>query len=233
MQPEKSPQPNDGLRWFGVTTRIPLVHARISWPEFIQGNLVAAATALALVPLMTTFFGLSFEEAVAMSFLHSVLLSLSWWLFGEPYSPGWLTPALPFVITLLTSDPSLSPTERIQMMTALSLDFTLLLAVFGITGLGSRLVHIIPDVLKGAIILGAGLAAFIKVFDLSVESNLFNSQPIAASIAIAVSLLLAFSEPMARWSRKYPSSSSNRCTGFVARFFTGRTGRRNHRRIVV
>ncbi|WP_062266154.1 hypothetical protein [Endozoicomonas arenosclerae] len=221
MQPEKSPQSSDGLRWLGVTTRIPLLHARISWPEFIQGNLVSAATALALVPLMTTFFGLSFEEAVAMSFLHSVILSLSWWLFGEPYSPGWLTPALPFVITLLTSSPDLSSTERIQMMTALSLDFTVLLFLFGITGLGSKLVHIIPDVLKGAIILGAGLAAFIKVFDISVETNLFNSQPVAASVAIAISLLLAFSEPVARWSKQYPMVARIAAMGLLPGFLLG------------
>ena len=50
-------------------------------------------------------------------------------------------------------------------MTALSLDFALLLIVLGVTGLGARLVRVVPEVLKGGIILGAALAAFMQIFD--------------------------------------------------------------------
>lgn len=125
-----------GIHWLGFTTRIPLLHSRVCWPEFFQGVLISAATALALVPLLTAYFGLTFEEAIAMSFIHSVLISSSWMIFGEPYASGWLTPALPFVLTLLLSDSFGSATERLQMMTAISLDFAFLLAVLGITGLG-------------------------------------------------------------------------------------------------
>ena len=66
-----------GFHWLGFTARIPILHTRVCWPEFFQGILVAAATALALVPLLTHYFGLSFEEAIAMSFLHSFLISAS------------------------------------------------------------------------------------------------------------------------------------------------------------
>ncbi|CAM3578969.1 hypothetical protein [Parendozoicomonas haliclonae] len=218
---QECPEPSNGIRWFGVTTRIPLIHTRLRWGEFLQGNLVSAATALALVPLLTGYFGLSFEEAVAMTFLHSTLLCVSWWVFGEPYAPGWITPALPFVMTLVLADPSQSPTERIQLMTALSLNFAFLLAVLGVTGLGARLVRIIPDVLKGAVILGAGLAAFIKVFDLSVEKNIFNSHPITASVAIGLSLLLAFSEPVQRLRLKYPLVARLAALGLLPGFVIG------------
>ena len=212
---------SQGIRWLGVTTRIPLIHTRMNWPAFLQGNLVSAATALALIPLLTTYFGLSFEEAIAMSFIHSLLISVSWWAFGEPYAPGWITPALPFVMTLVLSDPSQAPAERLQMMTALSLDFAAVLAVLGVTGIGGKLVRLIPEVIKGAVILGAAVAAFIKVFDFSVAKNIFNAAPLTTTVAIGLSLLLAFSEPIQKLRHKYPMIARIAALGLLPGFIGG------------
>ena len=38
-------------------------------PELLQGTLVATATGLALVPILTGYFGMSFEEGIATSLL--------------------------------------------------------------------------------------------------------------------------------------------------------------------
>lgn len=63
-----------GWRWGPFTFRLPFYHTTFYWQEALQGLFIAAATGLALVPLMTTFFGLSFEEAVAVSLVHSILI---------------------------------------------------------------------------------------------------------------------------------------------------------------
>jgi|TARA_B100000519_G_scaffold29434_2_gene20631 hypothetical protein len=57
------------------TFRVPFYHTRLCWSEFLQGLFVSAATGLALIPVMTAFFGLSFEEAVALSMIHASLIA--------------------------------------------------------------------------------------------------------------------------------------------------------------
>lgn len=185
-----------GIRWGIFTLRIPFIHTRFCLPEFLQGLAVAAATGAALVPLLTAYFGLTFEEAIAFSMIQSILMSTSWMLFGEPYSPGWVTPALPFVLAFVLGGSFDDPVSRFQAMTALSIDFALLLVILGITGLGARLVQVVPDVLKGGIILGAALAAFLQIFEFSDSDNVFITQTFAASTALVISLLLAFSVPL-------------------------------------
>src|SRR5690606_33780174 len=56
---------NTGWRWGPFTLRLPFLHTRPHWPEIAQGLLVATATGLALVPILTGYFGMSFEEAIA------------------------------------------------------------------------------------------------------------------------------------------------------------------------
>jgi len=210
-----------GLRYLGITTRIPFIHTKLVWPEFLQGLLVAGATALALVPLLTMYFGLSFEEAIAMSLIHSFLVSTSWMIFGEPYASGWLTPALPITLTLVLSEAFSTPVERLQMMTAISIDFSILLTVLGVTGLGAKLVRWMPEVIKGSVILGAAIAAFIKVFDLSVESNLFHTHFYTATTAISLSVLLAFSAPLHRLGGSYPLLGRIVALGLLPGFILG------------
>lgn len=196
-----------GIAWGPFTLRIPFIHTRFMGSEFFQGLSIAAATGLALVPLLTGPFGLTFDEAVVISMIHAFLISSAWMFFGEPYAPGWITPALPFVITFVISDNFVTPTEKFQAMTALSIDLAVILVVLGITGLGGKLVRIVPDVLKGGIILGAALAAFLQIFDLTATNNVLVTQTFAATTALGLSLILAFSEPLHRMQVKYPMVS--------------------------
>ncbi|HIZ50077.1 MAG TPA: hypothetical protein IAA18_03245 [Candidatus Pseudomonas excrementavium] len=190
-----------GWRWGPFTFRLPFYHTRLYWPELFQGIFIAAATGLSLIPLMTMFFGLTFEEAVAASMIHSILISSAMIVFGEPYAPGWLTPALPLVLAFAIGVGD-DPTLRLQAMTALSLDFALLLFVLGLTGLGKKFVIWLPDTLKAGIILGAALAALKRVFIDDAERFLLQ-QPIATTLACAVCLIFAFSLPMQRLKEKY------------------------------
>lgn len=56
-----------GWDWGPFTLRLPFyhTHTHLQWPEFLHGLLVATAIGLAVVPILTGYFGLSFEQAVA------------------------------------------------------------------------------------------------------------------------------------------------------------------------
>ena len=191
---ERREQP--GWRWGPFTARVPFLHTKLYWPEFLQGLFVAAATGLALVPVLTGLFGLTFEEAVACSLIHTVLITSASLVFGEPYAPGWITPALPLVLTFVIGGFA-EPDQRFQAMTALSLDFALICFVLGATGLGKRFMIWLPDPLKAGIILGAAIAAFKRVFVDDAERFLMQ-QPIATTVACAICLIITFSVPLAK-----------------------------------
>ncbi|MGS2723887.1 hypothetical protein ACVBEJ_09070 [Porticoccus sp. GXU_MW_L64] len=208
-----------GIKWGPFTLRIPFVHTRATLSELLQGIFIAAATAMALVPLLVSAFGLSFEEAVTMAMLHAILLSSAWMFFGEPYCPGWITPALPFVITFVVAGDFSTPGERFQAMTALSLDFAAILLLLGVTGLGARLMSWIPEVLKGGIILGAAMAAFMRVLDSSDSTNALFNQPYATTAALVLAMVLTFSLPLKRLQQRYPLIAKIASLGLLPGFF--------------
>ena len=150
---------------------------------------------------MMEFFGLGFEEAVAVSMIHSAIIASAIIIFGEPYAPGWITPALPLVLAYVLGGYD-DPVSRWQAMTALSLNFAALLFILGITGLGKKFVLWLPDTLKAGIILGAAIAALKRVFVDDAERFLLQ-QPIAITLACAVCLIFAFSLPMQKLKLKY------------------------------
>ena len=190
-----------GWRWGPFTFRLPFYHTRFYWQEALQGLFVAAATGLALIPLMMEFFGLGFEEAVAVSMIHSILIGSAIIIFGEPYAPGWITPALPLVLAYVLGGYD-DPVARWQAMTALSLNFAVLLVILGVSGLGRHFVLWLPDTLKAGIILGAAIAALKRVFIDDAERFLLQ-QPVAITLACAVCLIFAFSMPMQKLKEKY------------------------------
>jgi len=186
-----------GIKWGPFIMRIPLIHLRLSLSNLLQGLAVAGATGLALVPYFMALLGLSFEEAVVMAMFHSMLISFSWMFFGDPYAPGWLTPAIPFVVAFITAPAYLGDhTSQFQAMTALSLNFAFILIVLGVTGLGAKLIQIVPNVFKGGIILGAAVAAFLRVTKDGDAANVFQSAPIAGTLGVVICLVFAFSKPL-------------------------------------
>lgn len=194
-RPDGDVQP--GLKWGPFTMRIPLIHLRFSLANMLQGFAVAGATGLALVPYFMALLGLSFEEAVTMAMFHSILISFSWMFFGDPYAPGWLTPAIPFVVAFITAPAYLGDhASQFQAMTALSLNFAFILIFLGVTGLGAKLIKIVPNVFKGGIILGAAVAAFLRVTKDGDPANVFESAPIAGTLGVVICLVFAFSKPL-------------------------------------
>ncbi|MDE0786577.1 MAG: hypothetical protein OSB13_08295 [Porticoccaceae bacterium] len=194
-RPDGDVQP--GFKWGPFTMRIPFIHLRFSLSNMLQGLAVAGATGMALVPYFIALLGLTFEEAVTMAMFHSTLISFSWMFFGDPYAPGWLTPAIPFVVAFITAPAYLGDhTSQFQVMTALSLNFAFILIFLGVTGLGAKLINIVPNVFKGGIILGAAVAAFLRVTKDGDAANVFQAAPIAGTLGVLICLVFAFSKPL-------------------------------------
>lgn len=208
-----------GWRWGPFTCRIPFYHTRFHWQEALQGFFVAAATGLALVPIMTSAFGLSYEEAIAISLIHSILIGSALIFFGEPYAPGWVTPALPLVLSFVIGGYD-DPVSRFQAMTALSINFAVLLIFLGVTGLGKKFVIWLPDTLKAGIILGAAIAAVYRVFVGDGSSpSIISHQPISIVLACAVCLIFSFSLPLQKLREKYKLVALIAALGLLPGFF--------------
>ena len=191
----KDGEVHPGIPWGPFTFRIPFYHTRIEWPEFWQGIFVAGATGLGLVYILTDNFGLSFEQAIAVVFIQSMLLSSAPIVFGEPYAPGWVTPALPLVLaTIFPFLATNGPEAGFQFMTAMSLMFAVLVIVLGLTRLGGKIIAWMPSALKGGIVMGASIAALHNVYN--TDTGHFYTAPYAMATAIGLCLILTFSLPL-------------------------------------
>ena len=198
----KNKSHNKGLKWGPFVARIPFIHIRFRAAEFFQGMVISGATAFAGIPIVMGM-GLTFEEGVAVSLVAGTLIAAGPILFGVPFAPGWVTPAYPIVIGVFATMGYYSPVgaeyqiETFQFMAALSIEFTLLVAFLGITGLSSKIVNNIPNTLKSGIILGAAVAAFYQVFFKEFDSK-YMEQPVAMTVALAICILTTFSQPFKR-----------------------------------
>ncbi len=148
-----------GIRWGKFTTRIPGVHINFSIPEIIQGGLLSTATAGVAASLHMKFFALPFEVAWAIALIQMIFLwAVPVILLGEPYAPGWVTPALPLVLVFLGGfDPGL---PAMHAMMAVCIDVCLLFLFFGTTGLGKKFFQFVPVEMRAAIIMGGAISAF-------------------------------------------------------------------------
>ncbi len=218
-----------GWKWGPFTVRVPFYHTGVDVPEFLQGFLVAGATGLALVPLLTGQFGLTFEEAVAFIVVLTLLVCSAFIVFGDPFAPGWITPALPLVLSvvLATGEDGRQvypgPVLKFQLMTAVSINFSLILFFMGFTGLGKKFVEWLPGTFKAGIVMGAALAAVYRVF--LVEGEAFDVQPVSTLVALGTCLILMFSIPLQRYKRKHKwlalVTSLGLLPGFVAAALVG------------
>ena len=155
---------------------------------------MAGATGLVIVPILTGYFGLTFEQAVSLSICVFLLDASAPLLFGEPFVAGWITPVFPLVLSFVMDQYSI-PSERFQVMTALSIDIALLLFVLGFTGLGKRFIDWLPRAVKGGILMGAAIASLQFVF--TRETSSLQTQPVSTIAALSVCALFLFSAPFA------------------------------------
>ena len=212
-----------GWRWGPFMMRVPFLHTRLHWPEFLQGVFVATATGLALVPILEAYFGMNFEQAVTCSLLYSLLIISSLHTFGEPYAPGWNTPALPLVLAYVIAGYP-DPVQRFQVMTALSLMFAGLVFVLGLSPRHRPFRWKASTTRRAGFFLGAAIAAFKKVFVDDAEKFLLQ-QPIATTLACLVCLVFVFSAPFQKLKARHKSlmllASLGLLPGFIAAAVVG------------
>lgn len=214
-----------GIRWGPFTARIPLIHTTWQTPEFVQGVLVTGATGLAVVPIYSELFGMSFEAGVAMAALQTVLVASAFFLFGDPFCPGWLTAMLPLVLAATAR--YATPPERIDFVNAIVLATSCLFLVLGITGLGARFVAWTPRALRSGIILAAGISALSGEFQIRSGDRppRLEAYPISIAVATGVSLILLFSLPLERLRTRHRwlaiLASFGIAPGYVAAMIVG------------
>lgn len=178
------PSPHWRLGPFDV--RLPFLHYRLELPDFAQG-LFMCVVDLGAIPLMTEALGMPFEVALAVVTLNG-LLYLTHHLLGDPVVPGWITPAIPLLITYVNSFPE--GEQRIWALISFQLMLGIFSLVLGVTGLASQVVRIVPAALRSGIVLGAGLAAIISVFQ---PGGRFHSFPVTITVAVLIAFFLMYS----------------------------------------
>ena len=175
-----------GISWGKFTTRIPGIHVNFSMPEIIQGGLLTTATGGVVAALTMKYFQVPFEVAWAV-----VLIQLFWlWVVptvicGEPFAPGWITPALPLVMAFLGKFDAGLP--AIHAMMAVTICVSAIFLFFAVTGLGKRFFQWVPVELRAAIIFGGAIAAF------NAEFGRMAQMPVTLPIVWGVVFLLMFS----------------------------------------
>ncbi|MEK4201609.1 hypothetical protein [Cytobacillus sp. FSL K6-0265] len=175
--------------------RLPFIHYRFEWPDYVQGLLMCAVD-LSAIPLLMELLGMPFEVALAIVVLNGLFYLLHH-LLGDPAVPGWITPAIPLIMLYCQQFPE-GP-ERVHSLIAFQLTLGILSLLLGATGLASKVVRFIPPALKSGIILGAGLAAIISVFQVGGRFELF---PWTISIAIGIGFYLLFSKHFTQFQNR-------------------------------
>lgn len=208
-----------GWRWGPFTARLPGLHHPIEWPELIQGLLVTSATGLAVTPIYAAEFGMAFETAVALVVIQSVLICSAFFAFGDPYCPGWLTPALPLVLAEAARFETTA--ERVDFVNAVVLTVGLVFLLLGLSGWGQRFVRATPRVLRAVIILGAGAAAIYGEFLPRSGGRPARIDAYTVSILAAAGLtaVLMFSRPLEGWKRRRPWLARLASLGIAPGFF--------------
>ncbi|MGR3763185.1 hypothetical protein [Rossellomorea sp. NS-SX7] len=167
--------------------RLPFIHYKFEWPDYVQGLLMCAVD-LAAIPLMIELLGMPFEVALAVVLLNG-LLYLTHHLLGDPVVPGWITPAIPLIMAYVSTFPE--GEERVHALIAFQLTLGLLSIFLGVTGLAKKVVSFVPPAIKSGVILGAGFAAVISVFQVG---GRFESFPWTISIAVGIAFYIIFSQ---------------------------------------
>ena len=181
-----------------LTLRLPGIHYRFEWADYIQG-LLMCTVCLAIIPVLTGKLGMSFEVALAIVILNGTLY-LAHVTFGDPVVPGWVTPAIPLLIAYVeTFAPGV---ERMQALIAFELTFGLFCIFLGVSGLAKRFVSLIPNAVQSGILMGAGFAAVMIVFKPGEGLKSFDSNPWTIIICIGIAFFFLFSESFKNLRRK-------------------------------
>lgn len=166
--------------------RVPFVHYRFEIADYVQG-LLMCAVCLSAIPMLQEYLGMPFEVALAVVVLNGILYCLHVFL-GDPVVPGWVTPAIPLLM-LYVGEFEMGA-ERVQALIAFELTLGILAIILGITGLGKKIISLVPNAMQAGLILGSGFAAVMVIFK---EGQRFDTFPISITVCIGIAFYLLFS----------------------------------------
>ena len=176
--------------------RIPFVHYRVEYQDFIQGAILSCIP-LGITAAMVKVLGIPLEVAVLMVVINNLfyLLHTS---FGDPSISGWITAGIPLYISYLTGfDPG---PERIQALIALQVLVGVIFLVLGTTGITRWVIKHFPVSMRSGILLGAGFASLMRVFNPG--QPFLGKMPVAFSVAALGSFFILFSSRALRFREK-------------------------------
>lgn len=180
-------QPGINLHVFNLVLRLPFIHYRFEWPDYVQG-LLLCAVCLGIIPVLQEYLGMPFEIAITIVIMNGFLYTWHAHL-GDPVVPGWITPAIPLLLLWLGEFPN-DTAERMHALIAFEFELGLLTFLLGATGLAKRVVDLVPDALKSGILIGAGIAAVRLVFN---TGGNFDKYPFTIAIAVGFAFYCSFS----------------------------------------
>jgi hypothetical protein len=177
--------------------RIPFVHYRIEYQDFIQGAILSCVP-LGITAAMVKVLDIPIEVAVLMVVLNNFLY-LVHTTFGDPSIAGWITAGIPLYISYLNG--YAAGPERIKALIALQVLVGLIFLVLGVTGITRWVIKHFPISMRSGILLGAGFASLMRVFD--PDQPFIGKMPIAFAIAALGSFFILFSAKALRFRAKY------------------------------
>lgn len=177
--------------------RIPFVHYRIEYQDFIQGAILSCVP-LGITAAMIKVLGIPIEIAVLMVVINNFLYLLHT-SFGDPSVVGWITAGIPLYISYLT-DFTAGP-DRIKAMIALQVLVGLIFLVLGVTGITRTVIKRFPVSMRAGILLGAGMASLMRVFNPA--QPFIGKMPVSFLIAAFLSFFMLFSMRGIAYRKKY------------------------------
>lgn len=176
--------------------RVPGVHYRWEWADYIQG-LIMCAVCLSIIPVLQDSLGMPFEVALAIVVLNGILYCLHAFL-GDPVVPGWVTPAIPLLIAYVGSYPAEGP-ARMHALIAFEMVLGLWCLFLGATGLANKVIASIPRAIKSGVIIGAGIAAINMIF---MKGGRFEKFPFTITVAVGLALWMMYSQSFKEMAKR-------------------------------
>ena len=177
--------------------RMPFVHYRVEYQDFVQGAILSCVP-LGITAAMVKVLGIPIEVAVLMVVINNFLYLLHT-TFGDPSVVGWITAGIPLYISYL-SDYAAGP-DRIKALVALQVLVGLIFLVLGATGVTKHVIRHFPISMRAGILLGAGFASLMRVFDPG--QPFIGKMPIAFLLSAFVSFFILFSVRAIEYRKKY------------------------------
>src|SRR5699024_559331 len=124
--------------------RLPLIHYRLEWPEFLQGAIIFTI-GLSMIEIMTSILGMSYEAALAIAVINQLLMLLPSTL-GAPLVSGFIPPLVPLLTVFLAGfEPG---PDAVSALIAVQLVTAAIFLILGLTGLGKKIIVHMPNSIK-------------------------------------------------------------------------------------